>query len=292
MYRLRVFSYSRCLLFFAVSLSLPTNVRPCEHYVFSGCNSQWQYCGCDVPAVNLSAIPLNATVIELGDRHSWTGLCTPSCLLDTFAPLPHRHNVTKVRLYNIWAAPNDRPFPVARFLLNVRSTLKFLTLSRIFLPRITRGTFAGMTALRGLALAANRMSAIDADAFSVVDGRSDLPQLIRLSITYNNITMLDWNVFKPLTRSVETIDLTNNNIQRIFLSGFFVSHIVEVVDLTNNPNLTSIDDSFLRSIHRASRWPRPYLGLRETPLCSSVAQCPRITKIYGPLEDCCRDTAG
>ncbi|XP_055330723.1 uncharacterized protein LOC129583054 [Paramacrobiotus metropolitanus] len=267
--------------------------RPCMNYVLSGCSAKWKYCGCDTPAFNLSNIAPNASSFEFGDWNAWIDFCTPSCLLDTFTPLPHRPNLTSVELTNIWAAPDDRPFPVAGFLVNLQSTLTDLLLSHIYLPTITRETFAGFLTLRGLQLLGNRMSAIDANAFTALGERpgSALPQLSTLNINANNITTLDWSAFKPLMSSVKRIVLINNNIQRIFLSRFYVLHGVESVDLADNHNLTSVDNRFLRSF--SSKTDRPHLNLEETALCSSAMQCQRISKIYGPFGDgiCCSDFA-
>ncbi|XP_055330741.1 uncharacterized protein LOC129583067 isoform X2 [Paramacrobiotus metropolitanus] len=89
--------------------------------------------------------------------------------------------------------------------------------------------------------------------------------------------------------SVKDIYLEDNNIQRIFLSRFFVVRSLETIVLDRNSNLTDIDDRFLRSVSPASGRPRLVLG--DTPLCSDAPHCQRINKIYGPLEDCCTDTA-
>ncbi|XP_055330740.1 uncharacterized protein LOC129583067 isoform X1 [Paramacrobiotus metropolitanus] len=173
--------------------------RPCKPYVLSGCSAQWKYCGCDVPAFNLSAIAPNADTIEIGEWNFWVDFCTPSCLLDTFTPLPHRPNVTTVRLHNIWAAPDNRPFPVAGYLVNLQPTLKVLLLLRLYLPTITRDTFAGFVALQKLTVSGCYVSAIETNAFTALNNGpgSALPQLKTLNFI---ITILPFSIGLPLCR--------------------------------------------------------------------------------------------
>ncbi|XP_055330716.1 uncharacterized protein LOC129583048 [Paramacrobiotus metropolitanus] len=263
--------------------------RPCKPLVLSGCSDKWEYCGCEAPALNVSAIPQNAVSIDLGALDFSVDFCTPSCLLDTFTPLPHRPNVSRVQLTNIWAAPDNRPFPVAAYLDNLKATLKELELYRMYLPTITQDTFAGFVGLRELVLLFSHVSTIDINAFTALGDRprSAFPQLNFLSIGHNNFTTLDWSVFEPLMGSVKSIYLVNDNIQRIVVSHFYEVHGLETVDFTYNTNLTDMDDRFLRSVSPVSG--RPRLGLSVTPLCSDATYCRRITKIHGPLEYCCRD---
>ncbi|XP_055355595.1 uncharacterized protein LOC129600938 [Paramacrobiotus metropolitanus] len=257
---------------------------PCERWTLSGCSDQCKLCACDIPAVNLSAIAANATEILLGTMSR--NLCPPSCLLDTFTPLPHRPNVTAVFLTHIWVAPDDRPFPVAGFLVNVQATLTSLDLTQVYLPTITRATFGGFVRLEALYLYSNRLSTIEVNAFTAVGAASGsaLPSLGRFSITFNNLTTLDWTVFKPLTSSLKNLDLSSNHIQRIVLSRFDVMHGVKSVLLMFN-QLTNVDDRFLHSV--SAPHDRPDLMLCDNPVCSFVPPCRRIRKIYGKLFECC-----
>ncbi|XP_055330696.1 uncharacterized protein LOC129583031 [Paramacrobiotus metropolitanus] len=260
--------------------------RPCEPHVLSGCSAKWKYCGCDLPALNFSTtLPVTDT-INIG---SWNGSdqsCTPSCLLDTFTPLPPGPKVSRVQLTNIWAAPDNRPFPVAEYLANLQTTLSNLELFKMYLPTITRDSFAGFVALWRLVILHSHVSAIDINAFATVGDRpgSALPQLWSLTISHNNIATLDWSVFAPLMSSVKFIELENDNIQRIVRSRSYVVHSLESVRIVGNPNLTSIDDRFLRSVSSASR--PPVLDLTDSPICSDSARCQRIAEIHGPIYCC------
>ncbi|XP_055349871.1 uncharacterized protein LOC129596569 [Paramacrobiotus metropolitanus] len=255
----------------------PSNQRPCETFVLSACDPRWLYCTCGKPVYNVSAIPVDQVHLYLGTQTTVARVydqCYSSCLLPAFDPLPPLPNTTLIRLSNIWVAPNDLPFPVGRFLVNVKKTVKKLWLMEIYLPSLTRDTFTGFSALESLILERNRLSAIALDAleaFVPPPGRGAPPsRLEAFSLTDNYLEQLDWSMMQPLADTIKHVSVMMCGVRQLHLSRFFSMRRIESVNLAGN-NLTSVDSRFLDSLTQSHG--RPGLSLHCNPLCTSDVRC-------------------
>ncbi|XP_055345032.1 uncharacterized protein LOC129592904 [Paramacrobiotus metropolitanus] len=257
----------------------PHRVPDCPTYVLPACDPQWLYCACGKPVYNVSAIPVDKSFLILGYRtttYNWirfSDKCYSSCLLPGFDPLPPRPNITEIRLSNIWVAPDDLPFPIGRFLVNVKKTVQQLRLREIYLPLITRDTFAGFSVLKSLTLERNRLSAIALDAmeaFVPTPGNILTSSVEEIGIGDNTLPHFDWSVFIPLADTIKRVSLMTSDVQQVYLSRLFTMRRIEFVDLGGN-NLTTVDNRFLDCLTQ-SGW-RPGLNLQYNPLCTSDIWC-------------------
>ncbi|XP_055331554.1 uncharacterized protein LOC129583677 [Paramacrobiotus metropolitanus] len=247
----------------------------CVSYALPACNTAWPQCSCTSRAYNVSLISRSIDLLNIGkvfssSRYSPYQLCAPSCLHTAFVPLPRLPNLRSISLANIWVAPDDRAFPVDSFLRNVQPVLTVLKLEFIYLPSITRTTFAGFMALGRLELSHNRMSAIAVDAFTQLTPARAAPTLATIWITENVMPRLDWSVWEPLARSLQAIFLDQNGIEQVYFDHDFVLPKVEVVSLAAN-QLTRIDARLLASVSSADA--RPFLEIEYNPLCVRDAHC-------------------
>ncbi|XP_055330795.1 uncharacterized protein LOC129583106 [Paramacrobiotus metropolitanus] len=234
--------------------------RLCHSYVLPACNDEWERCGCDKREYNVSAISRAVQFVKIG---GWDRVCGGSCMLSSYLPLPHLPNLTSIWIFDVWVAPDDQPFPLGRFLVNVRRSVTEMRLAGIHLPTLTRDTFAGFAALTVLELLADRVSAISLDAFvplMTLQGQASPSKLTRVTIAGGNFTKFDWSVFAPVGETLKTASLTRSGIEEIYLSQFSAMSAVETVSLAGN-RLTRIDDSLLSSV--STPWVRPYLDLQS-----------------------------
>ncbi|XP_055349966.1 uncharacterized protein LOC129596656 [Paramacrobiotus metropolitanus] len=245
----------------------------CSSYVLPACSADSALTSCScatASSYNVSQIADNITDLSIGDMAD-KKQCDRSCLLSTFLPLPSRPRLHTVRLFSIWVAPDDQPFPVNRFLSNVKGRLTMLDLYDIYLPVLTRDTLAGFERLQILNLQRNRMANIAVDAFGALNplpGR--MPQLSRVWIAENSISHVDWSIWKPVAVSLTHISLENDGIREIFFSRYFALSRLETLYLDDN-QLTSISDDLLASISAPDG--RPYLRLGYNPLCLHDGEC-------------------
>ncbi|XP_055350777.1 uncharacterized protein LOC129597318 [Paramacrobiotus metropolitanus] len=240
--------------------------------VLPRCSPQWEQCGCSKRAFNVSTIWTDLTALRLGEM-DLGGHCGASCLLSDFVPIPFRPRLTNVELFNIWVAPDDGPFPVGQFLVNIKGILRGLRLVDIHLPTVTRATFEGFAHLDKLELQRNRMSLITLDAFeSLTLGKEGAvtPTLSQFHSEGNSLAKFDWSVFKPVATSLTEVFLRINEITDIYVSEYFTMPAVEWVDLSGN-NLTRIDDILLASVSTAEV--RPFLRLGVNRFCASDVEC-------------------
>ncbi|XP_055356336.1 uncharacterized protein LOC129601522 [Paramacrobiotus metropolitanus] len=240
--------------------------------VLPSCSPQWTQCGCSKRAFNVSNITRNLSFLRLGEI-DLVGQCGPSCLLSNFVPLPYRPSLTYVELVNFWVAPDNRPFPVGAFLDNMKRTLRGLMLGEVYLPVVTRETFAGFSMLTRLILKRNRLSTITSDAFASLaawPGQAVTSRFNSIRIEANLFKRFDWSVFIPVAPSLTEVSLRMNNIKEVYLSQFFTMPTVEWIELSGN-QLTRIDDRFLASV--SSRESRPYLKLDFNRFCVHDAEC-------------------
>ncbi|XP_055356260.1 uncharacterized protein LOC129601466 [Paramacrobiotus metropolitanus] len=250
----------------------------CRSYNSSTCPVDLTLCSCDFSHLSDKALAIDARSIVIGEK-SGNIICAETCPLGTLRSLPSRSNLTSVRLVSVWLDSEENPFPVGDFLANVKAILTTLELVKIYIPSITRQTFAGFAALERLQLHDNRLSTI-ADAFVALDEglkfparKAWTPKLRTVDISYNKVPLIDWSIFQPLNRSIKEIFLIDDQIQIIFLSPEhrpFVLHNVETVQLCGS-KLFSLDNRFLRSI--ASSRGRPYLNLDRNIFCVTNNQC-------------------
>ncbi|XP_055340933.1 uncharacterized protein LOC129590004 [Paramacrobiotus metropolitanus] len=277
---------------YGMSDSAMTYVDPrlqpvCRTFVMPACDPRWLYCACGKPVFNVSDIPIDKSFLYLGEQTSDSGWgfaaqCDSNCLLPEFDSLPPHLNLSDIRLSNIWVAPNDAPFPVGRFLINVKRTVQKLHLVEIYLPTLTRDTFAGFTVLQTLQLERNRMTAIALDAleaFVPPPGNTLPSQLEWILINGNSLQHFDWSVFMPLADTIKHIALETNDIHQVYPSRLFVMRRVESVSLAGN-NLTVVDSRFLDSLVQAG-W-RSGLNLGYNPLCTTdvLCRCPSLFSLW------------
>ncbi|XP_055330138.1 uncharacterized protein LOC129582613 [Paramacrobiotus metropolitanus] len=172
-----------------------------------------------------------------------------------FQPIPQLEVLERVHLSGFQSANQSAP-PIGKLLDRVRHQIVYLKISNSRIDFVDADLFRGFRSLRHLDFRNNHIRRIAINAFrsltSSVDSptkKTELSKLRNLDLGGNALEELDWSVFKPLSRSLNYLDLSCQEppLKRLKISSSaFELTLVEL--LLENNDLKRIPKEVLATI--------------------------------------------